>query len=212
MKAISFLLFLVMLTSCEREPSIIESAESLQNGVHLSLDVIKELYPAQYLTADGVNTGVVFVNESGSELMLQTFFTEERKHKHKGEISYTTDRFDVRLFDEADAPAILINISAYGDYNMEKQAYRQIILDIMPDDHVNSSQLLLQLEGADLISMGSYSESWECYGKQFNEVHFIDAEEEVPNKAYRGVYFNTDYGLVAFRDGNGVLWRFERFL
>ena len=73
---------------------------------------------------------------------------------------------------------------------------------------INKSLFIIEHDGN--CSLCDTVSNLTIIDRDFNAVFFKDLSP-TQEEPYSELYYNADYGIVGFRDGNGALWRFDKF-
>jgi len=176
---------------------------------HISTDEIKNYLPSEYKTV----TKTVFVNASGEQKTMISDYVATAQDRVKADTKYKTDDFEIEMFDtENHNLRILIMGSANLDSNGEIR--KLLSLTLMPlTPGVTTLEMISFKDNEPVIGLASsFTESKEYLGKSFKDVFVTIAQyNDVRQETYSEMAFNSEFGIVAFRDEADELWVFEKF-
>jgi hypothetical protein len=213
MKKITYLLSLLMISiigSCKKDkmeassPTIqVTPQYTLKEGININIDDVKKLVPENYKK----EKKIVYGNSKGNLMTLGVKYVELNKSPsvYNG-INYTHDEFYFHLYSETDKN-LSIQFNGGANFAGDTILVKSMIILISPY-LLTSIQLDRNGEPAKQFIFGQFSESIVLNGKIFKNV-FSDQNEQ--EKSYSQVCYNSEFGLIAFKDKNGELFVFERF-
>ncbi len=202
--------FVLAIISCGEENSVgdIYSSE-LQD---LSISSIIDFLPA-YLTE---NSEVIYVNGAGQErVMYVRFELENLEREHSGR-TYSSESVVVSMGDEIDR-SLIIMITGDANYFLDDEVSKSLLCWLRPfetDGSVNFS-IPFDDDGPDMEHLNhqfNYRGNQTYLNREFADVYGQSGRdsEQVPFTSYSELMFNSDVGIVGFRDAQDELWVFDR--
>lgn len=194
--ALIFLLCIVVV-SCNRDNS----------GEVLRLNTSLEWVPSAYQD----NLNAVFINSSNETISLTTFFSIETDTRELSEDrTIQVEMASTQIVNiEKD---ISIAVSPIIFLNSEGEIARESILYSLNPLSVRNLDMEYWIDREAVISVAGTRtdmlDNTNIIGKAFSNVIKVESDE-FPN--YTELYANQDLGVIAFRDKDNILWRFERF-
>jgi hypothetical protein len=203
------LLSVLIYISCHKNDDALQDIAS----THISIDELVAYLPESLRKK---NT-VLYKNEDGAEMWLQTEYTKFTQARTEYDLTYTHDNFKVQFRKDED-PNFYMDMHGYGLFTGDKKVQKVVGAQILPPAILASSSgsvsVLIRFETNSTTPMvtiyDNFEESLILQNKVFKNV-YTAVNSYNPNNAYSEIKINSNEGIVAFRDKNDVLWVFERF-
>jgi hypothetical protein len=188
------------LLGCSDKPT---QGKEFQN---LTITEILPFFPKSSFSSNEI---AGYTNQTGDVKHLNISMSETLENKTLGDNSYNAENLTVTLTDPTNS-AYYISTSVGSNYVAAEVVTTYISASLLTE--INGGlvpSVGLVLENGDLISHTKHEEI-ELNGKLFYNVHeSIDLSSQIDG--YNSLYFNSEVGIVAFTDGDGILWTFEEF-
>lgn len=180
-------------------------------GSHLSLESVEAFMPEQYLPEGDVE--IIFVNESGTERTLhmnKRLYQVERVHEGD---TYTSDQIEIGITDSL-VPDFLIKLGSSSNYYGKDDIAIWLKVQLMPR-HPARPNSPTGAEGNIDFQSGepdyhrhTIEPLMNINGQSFSDV-FLFSNDDV--SIYTEIYYNSNTGVVGFRDDQNELWSFKEF-
>lgn len=204
MRNLQYLFFIILLTiffvQCDKNEQK-ETNDLYSQGEIIDIEEVISFVPNHLL---GTST-LLYKNEIGDKMELKSVSGTEVVKGKVGDIEYSSQSFETRLYSESDA---LINITLKGSGNpyIDRSVVKSLTIMLMPF-HLNGNLFLTinfqDGEPSNDLLTPSELQSIELLGKTFERVYIGKKEEP---DSYSEIYFSPLDGIIAFRDGDNELW------
>lgn len=167
----------------------------------INIDEVLSFTPSYLL---GTST-IIYKNSIGEKMVLKSTSGSEIVKGKVGDIDYSSQSFETRLYSESDA---LINITLKGSGNpyIDRTVVKSLTIMLMPFHPSGNLFLTINFKDGepsnDLLTPTEL-QTIELLGKSFERV-FKGKKEE--SDSYSEIYFSPLDGIIAFRDGDNELW------
>lgn len=208
MKKVIFLSMIIGIMSCNKnkEPDTLVTENS-----YLKVEAIKEYLPSQYFN----EVKIVYKNQIGEERKLSTFAKESTTERMHNGIPYTTDQFEITLYDPTNTSFSIVLTGSTNYATSGETIVLTLNGTLMPFNSSGTTWGTIQFKNEQpIISLGDdFIELYTIYGKEFNNTYIYTGKnnEQVQYSAYSELILNSENGVVAFRDMKNELWVSERF-
>jgi len=198
---------LLLCTTCKKGK--VEDSQNIE-GNHLCISSIMEYLPDAYKN----ERTLVYKNQAGEIRKLHIAFEEHLTEQTYERQLYTTDSFEGTIYDPAMADfSIVLTGSANFDHGENNSVVKALSVILMPFNESGSLFACIYFEDGQpyippITSEDFFRESIELHSQTFQNIFYTTTHQY---EVYDELYFNSDVGVVAFRDGEDVLWVFERF-
>lgn len=184
--------------------------ENAQFGQHLKIDEVKNYLPESYFQ----ETALIYVNSAGMEKELHITAKEITVQRTHDNDNYTTDQFEITIFDPDN---LSFQISLVGSTNRFSDNIVATGLTgwLMPFHESGHTRIRVQFENnlpkVDIFN--NFNETIFIIDKEFSDVYIAIGKNNLQEEyeVYSELNINSEYGVVAFKDENNELWRFDRF-
>ena len=181
-----------------------------QFGQHLKIDEVKNYLPESYFQ----EAALIYVNSAGMEKELHITAVEDIVQRTHNNNNYTTDQFEITIYDPEN---LHFQINLIGSTNFASDDIVVTTLSgwLMPFNQSGNTWIRIDFEN-NLPKVGlfdNFNETITLIDKEFNDVYIAIGKNNLQEQyeAYSELNINSEFGVVAFKDENNEIWRFDRF-
>ncbi len=177
---------------------------------YLKIDEVKNYLPESYFQ----EATLIYVNSEGTEKELHIAAEEDKVQRTHNNINYTTDHFEITLFDPNN---LNLQISLIGSTNIASDdiIVTTLFAWLMPFNQSGHTQVQIYFDNnlPKVELFDSFNETITLIDKEFNDVYVVIGKNNLQEayESYSELSINSEFGVVAFKDENNDLWRFDRF-
>lgn len=202
-------IFLVF-SNCKKEniQNPTKSSSILTEGFYINSNAIKNTIPNSYKN----NKYVVFLNQKNEKSVFKIFNKEEKINAKLNNITYFYDEANFELQSEVDENFI-ISLQTGAAFEDDTKYSMSLNLLFSPKIIDNRTNLVITMnqDGSikDQEKLSGYKASVTLNGKIFKDLFISPKWNNQTISSY--VYYNKEFGVVAFQEANKDLFIFDHF-
>jgi len=202
MKKLLILIFVVILSSCQKEETIVENSNELET---LKIENLKKLLP---LANSNSKTKVVFYNAQGNEIIFDFTLEEELKEKKVESKSYFAEKIAGNYINESINDYSLYFLGT-GNYSNQVDGKSTLFVSAGITQFVEQAVTSLSIDDTGTPMIAVYYDTKQLLDKEFEAVYSNFIVDEFT--AFSELYYNASFGIIGFKDRADDLYVFKEF-